>query len=139
MDEKMNVSPHGSNTMLAAALSTEDGNKIIMTFDGWRLMKVLEDDLPFLQKFEDGKCVHDGIFHIPEYKNSFDSMISVVEKIEKGNYGFKMCRKVVEIYYDDTKQVILKRKERSRKESLWIALVDFIQWLHNGNAPKGSS
>lgn len=139
MDENLNITPHGSNTMLAAALSTEEGNKIIMTFDGWKLMKVLENDLPFIQKFEDGKCVHDGIFHIPEYDKSFDSMIGVVEKIEKGNYGFKMCRKVVEIYYDDTKQVILKRKERSRKESLWIALVDFIQWLHNGNAPKGSS
>lgn len=133
------ANPLVSNEMPMAAMSIQEGNRIIMTFDGWKLIKVTEDNLPFFQKFEDGKCVHDGIFHIPEYNKSFDSMIAVVEKIEKGNYGFKMCRKVVEVYYDDTKQIILKRKECSRKESLWIALVDFIQWLHNGSAPECSS
>lgn len=63
----------------------------------------------------------------------FNLLMEVVEKIEHGNYGFKMCRKVVEVYFDDTKVVILKCKEKSRIESLRKAVVSFIQWFNNQN------
>src|SRR5690348_15911171 len=48
------------------------------------------------------------------YHLNWSWIMPVIEKIEQGNYGFKMCRKVVEIYYDDTKELILKTKEGSR-------------------------
>ncbi len=54
----------------------------------------------------------------------------VVEKIEKDNYGFKMCRKVVEVYVDSTKVVLIHKKEKSRIESLYAAVIDFIQWYN---------
>lgn len=60
-----------------------------------------------------------------------DWLMPVVEKIEQGNYGFKMCRKVVEVYFDDTKEIILKTKEKCRRESLWLAVVKFIQWYNS--------
>lgn len=61
---------------------------------------------------------------------SWDKLMPVIEKIETMDYGFKMCRKVVEVYVDSTKEVIIKRKESSRIESLWTATVDFIK-LYN--------
>lgn len=69
-------------------------------------------------------------------------LMFAVEKIEEGNFGFKMCRKVVEIYYDDTKKVILKTKEKCRLESLWQAIVQFIDYqnLNQSNStPLNSS
>lgn len=57
----------------------------------------------------------------------WNTIMPIVEKIEQGNYGFKMCRKVVEVYYDDTKEIILKVKKTSRLESLVYAVIDFIK------------
>ena len=70
-----------------------------------------------------------------KYHYSWSWLMPVVEKIEQGNYGFKMCRKVVEIYYDDTKEVILKVKESSRFESLYKAVIDFINWYNTNLKP----
>lgn len=61
------------------------------------------------------------------YHASWDWLMPVIEKIEKGNYGVKMCRKVVEIYFDDSKEVILKTKESCRLDSLHKAVVEFIK------------
>ena len=49
---------------------------------------------------------------------------------EKGNYGFKMCRKVVEVYLDDTKIVIIKTKESDRFKSLYKAVLSFIEYYN---------
>lgn len=70
---------------------------------------------------------------IPEmkYHTSWDWLMPVVEKIERENYGVKMCRKVVEIYHDDTKEVIIKYKDKSRIDSLFIACYQFIEWYNN--------
>ena len=57
-------------------------------------------------------------------------LIYVVEKIEKLDYGFKMCRKVVEVYVDSTKEIILHVKKSSREESLVEAIVQFLQWYY---------
>lgn len=65
-----------------------------------------------------------------KYHTDLNQLMEVVEHIEKGNYGFKMCREVVEVYYDDSKEVILKTKEDCRFNSLYKAVVEFIK-LHN--------
>lgn len=69
---------------------------------------------------------------IVEYEKNFENynfneLMEEVEEIEKGNYGFKMCRKVVEVYLDDTKEIIIKVKEKSRIESLKKALIEFTK------------
>jgi len=66
----------------------------------------------------------------PYFHQDWNELIKVVERIEVGNFGIKMCRKVVEIYYDDTKEVILKVKESSRTTSAYTAIIQFIDW-HN--------
>ena len=63
-----------------------------------------------------------------KFHSSWDWLMPIVENIEKGNYGIKQCRKVVEIYFDDTKEVIIKVKEKSRIESLWKAIIEFYNW-----------
>lgn len=72
---------------------------------------------------------------IVNYAHSWELLMPVVEKIEKGNYGFKICRKVVEIYFDDSKIVIQKTKEDCKLKSLYKAIVEFIKW-HNQNKNK---
>lgn len=66
------------------------------------------------------------------YHRNHNLLISVVEEIEKGNYGFKMCRKVVEVYLDDTKEIIIRTKEDCRLNSLYKAVVDFLKWQNKG-------
>lgn len=65
------------------------------------------------------------------YEISHELMISVVEKIEKEDYGFKMCRKRVEIYIDSTKETIFEVKMGSRTESLFHALVWFVKYYND--------
>lgn len=67
---------------------------------------------------------HSGL----KYDTSFDWLMPVVEKIETMDYGFKMCRKVVEVYIDSTKEVIIKTKEANRMESLYKAVIQFINY-----------
>lgn len=67
----------------------------------------------------------------PSYDKHWDSLIPVVEKIEKGNYGFKMCRKVVEVYIDDTKEVIIRVKEKNRLQSCYKAVIEFVKYHNN--------
>jgi hypothetical protein len=67
------------------------------------------------------------------YHSDWTWLMTVVEKIEKEDYGIKMCRKVVEIYRDSTKEVLFHVKEKSRKESLYKALCIFIEWYNNQN------
>lgn len=102
-----------------------EGNRLIMesVFAQDHHKKWMEK----LIKFEGNP---DVAFEEARYHDRWDWIMPIVEKIERGNYGFKMCRKVVEIYWDDSKELILKRKEKSRIESLWIAIVDFIQWYN---------
>lgn len=70
---------------------------------------------------------------IPEYHKDWAALMNTVLEIEKGNYGIKQCRKVVEIYFDDTKEIIIKEKRTNRIESLWNALVNFIKWKNENN------
>lgn len=70
---------------------------------------------------------------VPKYNTDWALLMPVVVKIEEGNYGIKQCRKVVEIYFDDTKEIIIKEKKQNRMASLYEALVKFIKWKNENN------
>jgi hypothetical protein len=99
-----------------------NGNKLIAEFDGWKYSK-------------SGKTVRktanpNSPYRLKDiqYHSSWAWLMPVVEKIEKEDFGFKMCRKVVEVYRDSTKEVILKTKQSCRLDSLYAAVVAFIKW-----------
>jgi hypothetical protein len=58
----------------------EENNKLIGEFDGWKFMKMIDADLPFWQKFKDGKVVHEGVFRNPDYMK-WGTIMPVVQKI----------------------------------------------------------
>lgn len=113
----------------------EEGNKLIANFDDNMKLDVSDPKERSWMRNVIGSNVEDEWFHLNslKYHSSWGWLMPVVEKIEQGNYGFKMCRKVVEIYYDDTKELILKVKESSRLASLYKAVVDFIKWYNTQN------
>jgi len=94
----------------------------------WMKQNDLEDIGEYFVNIKENKWheFDDAIYHL-----SFDWLMPVVEKIEKMDYGFKMRRKVVEVYIDSTKEVILKTKESCRMESLFKAVVEFINWYND--------
>lgn len=63
--------------------------------------------------------------------NDWNHIQSVVEKIETMDYGIKMCRKVVEIYVDSTKEQLFHVKKANRKESLKKAIILFINYYNS--------
>lgn len=106
-----------------------NGNKIIAKFMGGEF----RENLPYTY-------IKSGWFNTPannsqhiaqdydfKYHKSWEWLMPVVEKIEKENYGFKICRKVVEIYLDDSKETIIHVKEESKIKSLFKAVVEFIK------------
>lgn len=113
----------------------KENNKSISEFLGW-LYQIEGIEVSAFFGGEKMWCDHirflEGSFFLRghNYHESFDKLMPVVEKIEKMDYGFKMCRKVVEIYIDSTKEVILKTKESNRLDSLYKAVVEFIKWYN---------
>lgn len=65
------------------------------------------------------------------YDSSWQDLMPVVLNIESMDYGFKICRKVVEVYIDSTKETIIHKKETSKIESLYQAVVEFIEYYNN--------
>ena len=57
-------------------------------------------------------------------------LMTAVVEIEKKDFGFKICRKVVEIYRDSTKEELFRFKEQSKYESLFKAVIEFIKWYN---------
>lgn len=72
-------------------------------------------------------------YHMPctQYQNDFRALMDVVLKIEEGNFGVKICRRVVEIYIDDTKETIIRCKEQKKITSLYMAILEFIDRIIN--------
>lgn len=102
----------------------EEGNKLLAAFDGITIGVSIYSWRP--------GCQEPIQEHHLNYHASWGWIMPLVEKIEKGDYGFKMCRKVVEVYVDSTKEVLFKTKESCRLNSLYKAVVEFIKW-HNAN------
>lgn len=121
----------------------EDGNRLLLVFDDWDLLESpdVKSHYQYFQKFIDGSFfiipyinpqggINSGFLKDSKYHSDWNWAMAVVEKVEKMDFGFKMCRKVVEVYIDSTKEVIIKTKESCRKESLFKALVEFVK-LYN--------
>lgn len=68
-----------------------------------------------------------------------DWLMPLVEEIEQGDFGFKMCRKRVEVYIDSTKETIVSVKEDCRINSLFKAIVEFIKWQNKKNEQQISN
>ncbi len=107
-----------------------EGNKLIAEFMGGEFNE-RQSFVYFKLPVNKAYSVLDDL----KYHSSWDWLMPVVEKIEKGNFGVKQCRKVVEIYIDDTKENIIHSKHRNRIESLWYAIIEFINW-YNKNKDK---
>lgn len=105
-------------------VDTKEYNKIILTF-----MNVTIRDGRAETKYE-RYSLKDLKYH-----RSYSMLMDVVEFIERKNVGIKICRKVVEVYMDSTKDIIVRRKERCKFESLYLAIVDFIN-LYNQDPSK---
>lgn len=89
-----------------------EGNRLICLFD------MVDGGSIYTEK---------GLLNACKYHTSWDWVIPVVEKIEKLDYGFKMCRKVVEVYVDSSKEILIKTKEKNRFNSLWLAIVKLLE------------
>lgn len=103
--------------------TTMEGNRIIAEFMQHK-SNVNPKATPYIYRVNGHDWKAEGL----KYHTSWDWLMPVVEKIETMNFGVKQCRKVVEIYFDDSKEVIIKCKESSRIESLYTAVVQFIEW-----------
>lgn len=114
-----------------------EGNKLIAEFDGWKFIRMVQGGLlPFWQKFKDGKLIHDGIFHDPDYMK-WESIMPIVEKIDTLVIKTNITSNIVTIRIEEDSLydiVILFRKEGfSKLEGIWIAVIEFIKWLNNQN------
>lgn len=99
----------------------EQGNRLIADFMGYYFQG---------DKFYSRSSGKGNWFKEAKYDRSWDWLMPVVEKIEKMDYGFKMCRKVVEVYIDSTKAIICKEKRANRMESLYAAVIYFVEWYN---------
>ena len=132
-------------------------NKIIAEFMGWKILqeplgqqyldiirihtyspngKIISstpigDSYSIKKSWED--LINPDYGRAGRYHKSWDALMSVVEKIEQMDYGFKICRKVVEIYIDSNKETLFHIKEKSKLESLYTAVIQFIQWYNIQN------
>lgn len=67
------------------------------------------------------------------YHASWGWIMPVIERIETMDYGFKMCRKVIEVYIDSTKAVLFKVKKENRMASAYTAIIQFVKWYNELN------
>lgn len=91
----------------------------------------------YINKGEDGLLKSSCFLASLRFHSDPAWQLYVVENIEKLDFGFKMCRKRVEIYIDSTKESIYSTKKSSRTESLFDALVYFCSiYKHRSNDQK---
>lgn len=113
-------------------------NRVIAGYMGWeyagmtRPFIFFKKRVKFKHKNIKNFYVLDGWF---KYHQDFDSLMGVVVALEKENFGFKICRRVVEVYLDDTKEVIARFKEETKLESIYKAVVHLLRVKHK-YAPK---
>lgn len=117
-----------------------EGNKLIAEFDGWKRVgsaSSSEDlkDIPFYKKFDNnGKVIHDGIYHHPTYHDNWSTLMPVVEKIGKLTVDNKFVE--VELKTNDTCVISIEdvyfeeEAEDTLIKATWQAVVDFIKWYN---------
>lgn len=111
------------------------GNKLIAEFQGWKFE--WKDQWHGSFEGSDRWLITQKEFEILlergfDFHKSWDKLMSVVEKIEKENYGIKICRRKVEVYIDSTKETIIEAKEKCKMDSLYVGIIKFLNW-HNIN------
>lgn len=104
-------------------------NEEIALYAGWKKHIQMLDVGEINPVYKEHHCWKTPENHFPmepRFHESYEDMLKVVELIETQGFGVKMCRKVVEIYIDDTKEPIVYAKKENRKESLFDALQEFV-------------
>lgn len=127
-----------ANPMLSAALSVEEGNKLIAIFMGERVRSdyMIEVGTNFFG-------LGTKTLHRMEYHSSWDWLMPVVEKIEgvDSNIFFQIQRDGC--YYGWVKEggyVFEPRfvKGKTKINAVWLAVVEFIKWYNLNTAAVGS-
>lgn len=119
----------------------EESNKLIAEFMGatWEFQEIIYQSYGW--KFEKERPTkHSSMWHGTEgllYHDSWDWLMPVVEKIEEEtDYHFKIDNNEVELYsiaHDKIvtyKQVFTTKTEDHKIQSVWYAVVEFIQWYN---------
>jgi len=118
-----------------------EGNKAIAEFMGWRFIKwcgqEYEDKIPMYQRFENNELVHPGIFHLPQFQDTWNILMPVVEKIEALDQvscmdcRVKLERKYCAIYYDmGIESYEFSKTGISKIDAVWQSVVSFITWYN---------
>jgi hypothetical protein len=129
-------SRNGGNTVLPAALSVEQGNCLIAEFMGMERTEKETGEPTFKQE-------QNAVIWASQlmYKNSWDWLMPVVEKIEdnfKAHITIYNKQCWVEFYgiHDDPCQ--FHNKDKSTIENIWLSIVSFIEWHNQQGLSKGS-
>ena len=119
-------------------MTTEQGNKLIAEFMGWRFIKWCgtddEEELPMYQRFEGEEIVHPGIFHAPEFHEEWNSIMPVVEKIETIAELFTITSNYCSI--NNKREATITEVGKNKIQAVWQAVIRFIEW-YNKNNPNG--
>jgi hypothetical protein len=117
-------------------MTQAEGNKLIAEFDGYVYFP--NDTLNSIKgvyRKEDRMPMLANHF---KYHSSWDWLMPVVEKIEDlGNYGVEIHLKSCNIFEAsiDQSDLCIEGHFETKKESIWQAVVQFIQW-YNNQKPK---
>ena len=112
------------NTMLPAALSTEDGNELIAKFLGWK-------------KGDTWQVVNSCRDYVSKNDLKFDTdwqwLMQPVCKIKDFGFviAFEICFSlgtIVKVFYDGTWHCYESNNE---KEAVWLACIEFINWYNS--------
>jgi hypothetical protein len=129
-----------ASPMLSAALSVEEGNKLIAEFLGYTYYDA--GITPCVVDFLKNAIPINGL----KYHTSWDWLMPVVEKIE--NYGFNteviLKRRSCNII-PRTRDFVMpdcvfdkKIKTKSKIENTWACIIEFINWYNDNIASVGS-
>lgn len=117
-------------------MTIEEGNKLIAEFMGIEEVNCNQSD-----RYRLTSSPYSGIFTMSHcrylhFDRSYEWLMPVVEKIEQldKGYKFQVCRRRVQIMEDSGTQLhVLTVKKGSKRESIWEAVVQFIQWHNQTN------
>jgi hypothetical protein len=119
-----------ASPMLSAALSAEEGNKLIAEFDGWKFMRMVSE-FPLWQKFnKKGKVIHEGVFRLPEYHNNWNMLIPACKKFDGLN--------ILDTTYEDLCDEIDRAVSCYEILPTFKNLVTAIKWYNDNAVPVGS-
>lgn len=105
-------------------------NEKIAKFLGWeKEEKILEEQGSHGNHDKWYKDCHKVCDFELKFHYNWAALMAVVLEIEKLDYGVKICRHVVEIYRDSTKENIIRAKEKSKFTSIYYAVCQFVLWL----------